>query len=96
MGLKEDMLILEKSGLESRIKELEDRINGLDAERTASNVRYIQAREYLKEACELIKKGAYFSGHYTDCDQANDDEECTCGAERFEFNAHIFLEIHAR
>jgi len=45
----------------------------------------------LKVAVELVRKGFKFSGHFDDCEQEHDDEPCTCGADEFEHQAHIFL-----
>ncbi len=45
----------------------------------------------LQVAVELIKQGTKFSGHFDDCHEEAEDEPCSCGANEYEFKAHIFL-----
>lgn len=56
--------------------------------------RITDLEEKLRIAVELVRKGFKFSGHFSDCDELSDDEPCSCGANEFEHEAHIFLTKH--
>lgn len=53
------------------------------------DLRLLQSR--LDEAVKLLTKSKHFHGHFSDCDMTEEDEECSCGANRHEHDTYIFL-----